>query len=278
MLTTNFVTCKWATFEPPQLHSLPAAALAVHNQIFLITARLHILSSTFQPSSQLKIIIIMLRLQISPIVPFLAVFLFLVFVGTSSNTDDDSSYLHVDRADPALLAYRNDGHHRGLKYLRSPTGTQSTPPLSTGTSPAVPVETCFNPPISQVVTGVDADELCQCPPSTYYRGKYYTLDYGYNGQARCEATLVPIYSNQTRVVGNNNSFIACMTACVGSFDKKKRGLGGDIIEARQYSPYWFCHGVNFIQDELCEFIGAVSHYDFPTPGVRSWDNGLTYEV
>ncbi|CAN8096471.1 unnamed protein product [Discula destructiva] len=222
----------------------------------------------------------MLRMHVSPVVPLLAMFLLLCYIGIGSNHKESS-----DRADGPLLAYRNDGHRRGLKNLRSPTGTYPTPPLSTGSTspPPPPTETCFNPPKTQVVLLDGADALCQCSNSTYYASQYYRLTYAYTGKARCEATLKPVYANQTQSVpGGVESFSLCMERCVGSFDKRKRdaaagvaGQEGAAVEARQYTPYWFCHGVNYIPGELCEFVGPVGSYEFPTPGVQSWDNGLT---
>lgn len=40
--------------------------------------------------------------------------------------------------------------------------------------------------------------------------------------------------------------------------------------------YWFCHGVNFVEGELCEFIGEVAVRDWTASSpVDCYDNGLT---
>lgn len=68
----------------------------------------------------------------------------------------------------------------------------------------------------------------------------------------------------------NESFSKCIGTCEGSFEEMKRALEAgerqDLL-----SEYWFCHGVNFAKGELCEFIGAIQYYDFPTPGVQCFD-------
>ncbi|CAN8097730.1 unnamed protein product [Discula destructiva] len=199
------------------------------------------------------------RLQAPPTLPFLVVFLVLCFIGMSYNERNTPSYGRSDRADGPLLAQRNNGCSRGLKYIGSPTGTSAS---------AAPTETCYNPPLSVPASEVDVDKLCKCDtylqpdenPIPYYNAGFY------GGKAYCWSTCKPTYPNQTRIVDANESFSQCMNACDGSFEKAKRTTSDD---------YWFCHGVNFIQGELCEFIGQIAYYQWPTPGVQCFDNGLS---
>lgn len=208
----------------------------------------------------------MFRLRISPTVSFLAIFLVLCFIGIKDFNKPSSSPSHShprDRADGPLLAQRsNDLRPKGLKYLRSPTGTAA---------PA-PTPTCYNPPLSVPASQVHVDELCQCAsypqwdenPNPYYNAG----EYG-GGKVYCETTCVPKYANQTRTVDVTGSLSACMNACDGSFEKRK----GKRISSDEY---WFCHGVNFIEGQLCQFIGEVAYPAYgSSPGVECYDNGLT---
>lgn len=226
----------------------------------------------------------MSRLRISPAASFTALFLLLCFIGII-NTDNDnhqntissqSSHTRFDRADePLLLTLRtnkNNGRHQGFnKYnLRSPTGTASAPPLPT------PTQTCYNPPLTVPASQVHIDELCQCPsypqpdanPIPYYNaGSLYS-----GGKVYCETTCVPVYANQTRVVDEaKGSLSQCIAACDGSFEKKRT----DTSSSSSSDEYWFCHGVNFVQGEFCEFIGAIAYSAWGSEGVECYDNGLT---
>lgn len=203
------------------------------------------------------------RLRISPTVSFLAVFLVLCFIGLNDNKHNNNfaSQGRSDRADGPLLAQRNSGRARGLKYLRSPTGTAVSAPM--------PTETCYNPPLSVPASQIDVDELCKCdsyPQPDANPIPYYNTGI-YGGRVYCETTCKPIYSNQTLIVDANESLSQCIGACDGSFEKKAKRITSD--------EYWFCHGVNFIQGELCQFIGAIAYSDWQTPGVECYDNGLT---
>lgn len=217
----------------------------------------------------------MARLRIYPAVYFLAIFLVLCFIGIKDFNNNKPSFspshahLH-DRADEPLLAQRNNNNNdhirpKGLKYLHSPTGT------ATGSAP-IPSQTCYNPPLTVPASQVHVDELCQCAsypqwdesPNPYYNAGLYG-----NGKVYCETTCVPKYANQTKTVDATGSLSACMNACDGSFEKRK--------EKRITSDeYWFCHGVNFIEGELCQFIGEVAYPAYGnSPGVECYDNGLT---
>lgn len=211
----------------------------------------------------------MFRVRIPPAVYFLAIFLVLCFIGIKNDKPSFSptrSHSHRrDRADGPLLAQRNHDRllPKGLKYLRSPTGTAAAP---------APTETCYNPPLSVPASQVNVDELCQCAsypqwdenPNPYYNAGIYG-----EGKVYCETTCVPKYANQTKTVDATGSLSQCISACDGSFEKRK----GKRISSDEY---WFCHGVNFIQGELCQFIGEVAYPAYgSSPGTECYDNGLT---
>lgn len=210
------------------------------------------------------------RLRISPAVSFLALFLVLCFIGVkdfNSKPTFSPSHAHLhDRADASLLAQRNNNNLRpkGLKYLRSPTGTAAAP---------APTPTCYNPPLTVPASQVQVDELCQCasyPQWDENPNPYYNAGEFGDGKVYCQTTCVPKYANQTKSVDATGSLSACMNACDGSFDKRRK-------EKRISSDeYWFCHGVNFIEGELCQFIGEVAYPAYgSSPGVECYDNGLT---
>lgn len=206
--------------------------------------------------------------RIRSVPAFLAAFVVLCIVGMRDTP-------HSDRADEALLVYRNSparGRADGLKYM-SPTGT--TPPLSTGTSSSPsPSETCYNPSLSVPWTEVDENELCKCD-SYSTTSPDYNAGVAYDGEVRCWYTLFPLNPNQTKIVDSNEDFQSCMGACAGSFEKAKRAAAEGGIDARvSEDEYWFCHGVNFKQGELCEFVGQITRSKY-TPGTNYWDTGLT---
>ncbi|KAJ4415708.1 hypothetical protein N0V82_007201 [Gnomoniopsis sp. IMI 355080] len=211
------------------------------------------------------------RLQISPTVPFMAIFLILCIIGLSNSNNKPlpSHTRFADRADIPLLSQRNN-NKKGLKYLRSPTGTAAAAPI--------PTQTCYNPPLSVPASQVNVDALCQCasyPQWDENPNPYYNAGEFGNGKAYCETTCVPKYANQTKSVTGaaTESFSQCMFACDGSFDKKRKSKRITSDE------YWFCHGVNFIKGELCQFIGEIAYPDYgSSPGVECYDNGLTPKV
>ncbi|KAI0378667.1 hypothetical protein F5Y04DRAFT_143278 [Hypomontagnella monticulosa] len=128
--------------------------------------------------------------------------------------------------------------------------TPTTPSESTGTA-------CENP--NQTTGYPDYNAFCQCPP---YAANSPAYGNPYLGLVRCDVTCRPAVASQTLVRPENGSLDACMKACTGSFEKAKRGE----LENRQDDDYWFCHGVNFKQGELCEFIGAVGTQEFVEGG------------
>jgi len=73
---------------------------------------------------------------------------------------------------------------------------------------------------------------------------------------RCDTECTP--ANPTQREAHNDpanvaSLDACSKACTGSFEKAK-------AKAKRQGPdddYWFCHGVNFKEGELCEFFGSL---------------------
>ncbi|KAJ8122881.1 hypothetical protein O1611_g9730 [Lasiodiplodia mahajangana] len=68
-----------------------------------------------------------------------------------------------------------------------------------------------------------------------------------------------------------NTFIPDMldAICGGSFEKAKRAQEAGL-EVRQEDDYWFCHAVNFIEGELCEFIGEVDDFTYKAGGSDCW--------
>ncbi|XDG10637.1 hypothetical protein ABKA04_010252 [Annulohypoxylon sp. FPYF3050] len=137
-----------------------------------------------------------------------------------------------------------------LKRDTSPTST-----IASGTSSTA----CENP--TQTTGYPDYNAFCQCPP--------YTADspaYGnpYLGLVRCDTKCSPANATQIATHPENDSLESCMNACTGSFEKAKRGEGD--LEKRQDPDYWFCHGVNFIKGELCEFIGSLGSKEFVEGG------------
>ncbi|KAI3324812.1 hypothetical protein HD806DRAFT_493701 [Xylariaceae sp. AK1471] len=133
------------------------------------------------------------------------------------------------------------------------------PSKPTPTTTAPPQPTCEEPP--QRETGYpDYDKYCKCP-GTY---KATTPGWGnpYLGLVRCDTKCAPANPTQRashavndNLGGGSNlaNLSACMNACTGSFEKSKRQVDDD---------YWFCHGVNFIEGELCEFIGTLGEATF----------------
>ncbi|OTA99351.1 hypothetical protein M426DRAFT_325214 [Hypoxylon sp. CI-4A] len=150
----------------------------------------------------------------------------------------------------SLSAFASTAVAGGAVLRREVSPTATTASETTGT-------TCDNP--NQTTGYPDYNSFCQCPP--------YTADspaYGnpYLGLVNCDTKCTPAVASQTLVRPENESLDACMKACTGSFEKAKRGE----VDARQDEDYWFCHGVNFIQGELCEFIGSIGSREFVEGG------------
>ncbi|KAI0834530.1 hypothetical protein F5Y06DRAFT_278892 [Hypoxylon sp. FL0890] len=140
------------------------------------------------------------------------------------------------------------------KGYASPTPT--TVSGTTGT-------TCDNP--NQTTGYPDYNSFCQCPPYTADSPAFGNPNLGL---VRCDAECTPANPTQTLIRPENHSLASCMNACTGSFEKAKRGEFE--LDMRQDGDYWFCHGVNFIQGELCEFIGAVGTRKFVEGGSDCW--------
>ncbi|KAI1206645.1 uncharacterized protein F4807DRAFT_438787 [Annulohypoxylon truncatum] len=162
---------------------------------------------------------------------------------------------------------RQNGHSIWLSLLALSTLTSTAvasallkrdvTPTST-TASGTPKTACENP--TQTSGYPDYNSFCQCPP--------YTADspaYGnpYIGLVRCDTKCTPANATQTATHPENDSLESCMNACTGSFEKAKREESE--LERRQ-SPDWFCHGVNFIKGELCEFIGSLGSREFVEGG------------
>ncbi|KAI0880734.1 uncharacterized protein GGS22DRAFT_174077 [Annulohypoxylon maeteangense] len=148
-----------------------------------------------------------------------------------------------------------------LSTLTNASVLNRDPTPTTTTAPGTSSTTCENP--NQTTGYPDYNAFCQCPP--------YTADspaYGnpYLGLVRCDTKCAPANPTQVATHPENGSLQDCMNACTGSFEKAKRAEEGGL-EARQGDPdYWFCHGVNFIQGELCEFIGQLGTREFVEGG------------
>ncbi|KAI2778794.1 hypothetical protein F4815DRAFT_233122 [Daldinia loculata] len=138
----------------------------------------------------------------------------------------------------------------GAVLRRDDLPTPVTASESTGT-------TCDNP--NQTTGYPDYNSFCQCPP---YSSDSPAFGNPYLGLVRCDTKCTPAVASQTLIRPENDSLDSCMKACTGSFEKAKRG---DLSE-RQDGDYWFCHGVNFVQGELCEFIGSLGSTEFVEGG------------
>ncbi|KAI1477259.1 hypothetical protein K445DRAFT_321557 [Daldinia sp. EC12] len=122
-------------------------------------------------------------------------------------------------------------------------GTPTEASGSTGTQ-------CENP--NQTTGYPDYNSFCQCPPYTPDSPEFGNP---YLGLVKCDTKCHPAVASQTKISPANDSLDSCMKACTGSFEKAKRQEGD-----------WFCHGVNFIQGELCEFIGQLGTTEFVEGG------------
>lgn len=214
-------------------------------------------------------------------VGLLAILLLLTIIGLANLNNDDKPInyraaaheprqgpIHNDRPGPRGLQYAANQGRRPTRG--SSSSTRSASVSATRTSyPQQPTETCYKPGSLTPWYDVDVNELCKCEHYEWDDGSAVSNAGWYGGRAICGARCVPQIANQTRLVNEaSGSFQECIWACGGSFEKAKRQADG----------YWFCHGVNFKQGELCEFIGAIQYPDF-TGDVKStgqcWDNGLT---
>ncbi|KAJ2995794.1 hypothetical protein NUW58_g1171 [Xylaria curta] len=124
-------------------------------------------------------------------------------------------------------------------------GTAFAAPSKTCSTP--PPQTCEEPP-NQTTGYPNYDLFCKCPAK-----EEFGWGNPYLGLVRCDTKCAPA-NEQQREEHNDKaeSLSTCMNACTGSFEKTKR----------QNDDYWFCHGVNFIQGELCEYIGSLGERTF----------------
>lgn len=211
----------------------------------------------------------------------LATFLILAIIGLANL---NSNTKPIDYLNPAHIPRQGSIHNdrpgpRGLQYAAQQgrrreyvSGTRSASVSATRTSSPQPTPTCYQPGSLVPWYDVDVDRLCQCDHYMWDDGSAVANAGWYGGKAICEATCVPRIANQTRLVNEaSGSFSECIGACMGSFDKSR------MKNRRQSDEYWFCHGVNFKQGELCQFIGAIEypHFTGEKSEGQCWDNGLT---
>ncbi|KAI1798631.1 hypothetical protein F4811DRAFT_547767 [Daldinia bambusicola] len=137
----------------------------------------------------------------------------------------------------------------GLCLLASTSVAQGTPTSVTGSTRTA----CEDP--SQTTGYPDYNAFCQCRP---YTADSPAFGNPWLGSVKCETKCTPAVASQTKVSEHNDSLDSCMKACTGSFEKR-----GEVSERQDY---WFCHGVNFIQGELCEFLGEVATQEFVAGG------------
>lgn len=170
-----------------------------------------------------------------------------------------STQRYIDRADRPLLSER--GSHAKRHYR--PSGTAPPGPVATAT--------CYDPSYATPWPQVNTDELCKC---NHYDGETgagqtgaYTALYG--GLVLCWQKANPYIQGQAKIVPQNTSFSACISACTGSLDRARRAEEAGLVTREAPGDYWFCHAVNFIQDELCEFVGVIGGYDY-TPHENAW--------
>ncbi|KAI0410010.1 hypothetical protein F4802DRAFT_10491 [Xylaria palmicola] len=125
--------------------------------------------------------------------------------------------------------------------------------VPSATYSTLPSQTCKEPP-NQTTGYPDYDLYCRCPAKEERAWGNPHL-----GLVRCDTTCAP--ANPEQRAAHNESvgaLSACMNACTGSFERAKREAG----------EYWFCHGVNFVEGELCEFFGSLGQKTFK-PGSDS---------
>ncbi|KAI1825644.1 hypothetical protein F4861DRAFT_501089 [Xylaria intraflava] len=120
-----------------------------------------------------------------------------------------------------------------------------------------PTKTCSEPP-NQTTGNPNYDTFCKCESyanETAWGNPYLGLE-------SCDTKCAPADAAQTAAHNDQaGSMTTCMNACSGSFEKSKRRGDG----------YWFCHGVNFVEGELCEFIGALGAKTLvPGSGNHCW--------
>ncbi|KAI1362723.1 hypothetical protein F5Y08DRAFT_311265 [Xylaria arbuscula] len=129
----------------------------------------------------------------------------------------------------------------GLVAAKPCSGTNST------TIPAPTPTPCVDPP-NQTTGYPDYDLFCKCDATVEK-----AWGNPYLGLVRCDTFCAPAKAGQREEHNDKATSLSdCMNACTGSFEKKKR----------QDDEYWFCHGVNYKEGELCEFFGSLGERTF----------------
>ncbi|GAW25631.1 hypothetical protein SAMD00023353_1001000 [Rosellinia necatrix] len=123
----------------------------------------------------------------------------------------------------------------------------AAPPRNCSTTPPPPT-TCQEP-ANQTTGYPDYNKFCACSPYT----EMTAWGNPYLGLVHCDTKCAPAKDSQREQHNDKaDSLDSCKNACTGSFEKAKR----------QDGEYWFCHGVNFVKGELCEFIGQKGELTF----------------
>ncbi|KAI0531881.1 hypothetical protein GGR58DRAFT_492043 [Xylaria digitata] len=152
--------------------------------------------------------------------------------------------------------------HRGSScYSSAPSSPRPTPTQSPGIpSGPDPDEDCYRP--SPFDENIDYDQLCKC--------SYYDPEMSAPGGVQCWVTCNAYKPEQTKIVPNNDKLTSCISACMGSFEKAKRAVEAGVDVSKRQDEYWFCHAVNFIEGELCEFVGGLGGYTYTPWGASCW--------
>ncbi|KAI3321643.1 hypothetical protein HD806DRAFT_524095 [Xylariaceae sp. AK1471] len=170
----------------------------------------------------------------------------------------------------ALTQVTNAEHVRSLQPAvqvsvppRSPHRRSSPSPSPTRHSiPSWPSLPCYRPDWRD--KNIIIDDLCKCD--------YYTPDMVFAAEVECWVHCIPYRPEQVlSVPEHKGSLSGCINACQGSFEKAKRDAweGVDAVKRRQ-DDYWFCHAINFIEGELCEFIGEIGGGEYDPWGRNCW--------
>jgi hypothetical protein len=127
----------------------------------------------------------------------------------------------------------------GPSYPASP----SPSPSPTGHPiPSGPGSPCYRPEWND--PNIIIDDLCKCD--------YYTPEMEYVANVECWTECKPYVDSERKSVPQfKDSLSACINGCYGTFEKKAK---------RQDD--WFCHAINFVEGELCEFLGVVGAIDY----------------
>jgi hypothetical protein len=89
----------------------------------------------------------------------------------------------------------------------------------------------------------------------------------------CWINCTPLRPEQVlSVPEHKDSLNDCINACQWSFEKAKRDAWEGLdVPRRRRDDYWFCHAINFIEDELCEFIGEPGGIEYDPWGKSCWE-------